>query len=155
MAERGRTLAPLFTENNLQIMLIFNVLKSMFTNKCPRCHSGDVFVQNNPYRLKSMFKVHSNCSHCNLKYEKEPSFFYGSLYVSYALTSGWFIIFFVIQSYLLHWSGWNAITFFCIFIILVSPLTLRWSRMLWLNFFFTFHPELKQPKKQSKLQSFQ
>ena len=31
---------------------------------------------------------HKNCSHCNLKYEIEPGFFYGAMYVSYALAIG-------------------------------------------------------------------
>lgn len=130
-------------------MIITNVLYSMFTNKCPQCHTGDVFVRKNPYRLKSMFELHTTCSHCQLKYEKEPSFFYGALYVSYALTSGWFILFFVIQSYFLHWSVVYSIVFFISFIVAMAPLTLRWSRLLWLNFFFTFDPKLKNNPRNS------
>lgn len=127
-------------------MLLYNMLYSMLTNKCSRCHQGDIFISKNPYNLSSMFKLHSNCSHCNLKYEREPSFFYGALYVSYAISSGWFMILFALQSYILNWDTLYFILFFSFFIIAVAPLTLRWSRIIWLNFFYKYSSEYKSNK---------
>ncbi|MDP3558455.1 MAG: DUF983 domain-containing protein [Bacteroidota bacterium] len=112
-------------------------------NKCSRCHQGDVFVSKNPYNLFRMFEVHKTCSHCNLKYEKEPSFFYGAMYVSYAISSGWFMIWYALESTLLNWETLNFALFVTGFIIVVSPLTLRWSRLIWLNFFYKYKPEYK------------
>jgi hypothetical protein len=95
--------------------------------------------------------MHEKCEHCELKYEREPSFFYGAMYVSYALTSGWFIIWYVL--FLTALKDLDALTFALLMtgsIIALSPLTIRWSRMLWLNFFFTFSKELYQSKKQKQ-----
>ncbi|MFO0436645.1 MAG: DUF983 domain-containing protein, partial [Sphingobacteriaceae bacterium] len=83
-------------------MRIINTIISMLFNKCPRCHQGDVFTEKNPYKLNKVFSMHETCSHCQLKYEKEPSFFYGAMYVSYALTSGWFTIWFALYNYVLN-----------------------------------------------------
>ncbi len=116
-------------------MKILNILTSTFLNKCPRCHEGQVFTFNNPYRLGSMFSIHKNCSHCGLKYEKEPSFFYGAMYASYALTSGWFIVWFFIDMFFLHLDTLTFAVLITISIIALSPLTIRLSRLLWLNFF--------------------
>lgn len=42
-----------------------------------------------------MFKfseMHSNCPNCNLRYEVEPGFWFGAMYVSYALTVGIMVV---------------------------------------------------------------
>ncbi|MCU0359220.1 MAG: DUF983 domain-containing protein [Bacteroidia bacterium] len=119
-------------------MKILNIFYSTFLNKCPRCHEGKVFEQNNPYRLSDMFKTNKTCSHCELKYEKEPNFFYGAMYVSYALTSGWFIVWFFIDLLYLHMETLNFALFITLSIIALSPLTIRLSRLMWLNFFNKF-----------------
>lgn len=124
-------------------MLLVNIFYSMIMNKCSRCHTGDVFESKNPYKLSKMFSMHKNCSHCGLKYEKEPSFFYGALYVSYAITSGWFIIAYVLQNTLFNLELLTFAVGITVFITLVSPLTLRWSRLIWLNFFYKYKKEYK------------
>jgi uncharacterized protein (DUF983 family) len=128
-------------------MRILDTLYSTFFNKCPRCHKGDVFTEKNPYALTKLFSMHEHCSHCDLKYEKEPSFFYGAMYVSYALTSGWFIVWYIL--FLTVLSDLNTLTFALSMtgtIILMSPLTVRFSRLIWLNFFFKFDKELSTDK---------
>lgn len=126
-----------------RIMLILHLLYSTFANKCSRCNQGEVFVSKNPYNLGTMFKMHKTCSHCNLEYEKEPSFFYGAMYVSYGISSGWFIIWYALQNFVLNWETLNFASFITGFIILVSPLTLRWSRLIWLNLFYKYRKEYK------------
>lgn len=125
-------------------MLIPNILYSMAMNKCSRCHQGDVFVSKNPYKLSKIFEMHKTCSHCHLEFEPEPSFFYGAMYVSYAISSGWFIIWFALQSFLLNWETLHFALFVTGFIIAVAPLTLRWSRLIWLNFFFKYKKEFNR-----------
>ena len=64
----------------------------------------------------------------------EPSFFYGAMYVSYALTVGLAVAIFII-SYVL---GLGLIgSFIAIFIVLIAliPLTMRISRLLYINMF--------------------
>ncbi len=125
-------------------MVIIEALYSMFANKCTRCHKGDIFEEKNPYKLGKMFKMHETCNHCHLKYDREPGFFYGAMYVSYALTVGWFIIWFALQSYVFQWSTTVFLTAFISFLVLSSPLTLRWSRIIWLNIFFRYHKEYER-----------
>lgn len=133
-------------------MLIFNILYSMLGNKCSRCHQGDVFESKNPYNLSKVFKMHKSCSHCHLEYEKEPSFFYGALYVSYAISSGWFMIWYTLQSFVLNWDTLNFALFITGFIIVVAPLTLRWSRLIWLNFFYKYKKEFNRNSKSKSIE---
>ena len=119
-------------------MKLANIFYSTFFNKCPRCHSAPVFKKSNPYALSKMFHVHERCNSCDLKYEKEPSFFYGAMYVSYALTSGWFIVWFILYLTVLEMDTLLFAILVSVSIIALSPITLRLSRMLWLNFFYSY-----------------
>lgn len=132
-------------------MKLAELIYSTATNKCPRCHQGDVFVSKNPYNFSKMFEVHKHCSHCDLKYEKEPSFFYGSMYVSYALTSGWFIVWFALQNFVLDWDTLNFGIFIAVTLTILSPLSLRWSRLIWLNFFYKYDKSLSKSNKHQTL----
>lgn len=129
-------------------MKIGETIYSTIMNRCPKCHQGVVFKSHNPYNLKRMFEMEESCDCCGLKYAKEPSFFYGAMYVSYALTSGWFIVWFALQNYVLNWDTLAFALFILGTIILLSPLTLRWSRLIWLNFFFKYDKSYNKSKQQ-------
>ncbi|MBK9636286.1 MAG: DUF983 domain-containing protein [Bacteroidetes bacterium] len=45
-----------------------------------------MFIDRNPYHLKTMSKMHSHCPNCGLNFEPEPGYYYGAMYVSYAFT---------------------------------------------------------------------
>ena len=130
------------------MMLIANIAYSVVFNKCPQCHKGKV-LKFPPYQLGKLLETEELCSHCNLKFEKEPGFFYGAMYVSYALTSGFFIVSYILQLTVLE----LPITQFAILMVsallLTFPLIARWSRLLWLNFFVPFNP-LKAKKNITK-----
>lgn len=128
-------------------MRILDMFYSTFLNKCPRCHTGDVFTEKNPYALTKIFSMHERCSHCELKYEREPSFFYGAMYVSYALTSGWFIVWYVLFLTVLSVDTLYFALAITASIVVLSPITLRWSRLIWLNFFYKFDKQLKTNKQ--------
>ncbi len=127
-------------------MKIIETIVSTVGNKCPRCHTGEVFAEKNPFILSKMFSMHKNCSHCNLLYEREPSFFYGAMYVSYALTSGWFIVWFFLNKYIFNFDTLFFAISMVLSIVILSPLTLRWSRLIWLNFFNKYDSKFKNGK---------
>ena len=62
-----------------------NKLYSILTGSCPKCHEENMFINKNPYKLSDTLKMHKRCSNCCTKYKIEPSFFFGSMYVSYAV----------------------------------------------------------------------
>jgi hypothetical protein len=132
-------------------MKILQTIYSMWFNKCPRCHQGDVFTEKNPFNLKKIFSLYSHCSECKLKYEKEPSFFYGAMYVSYGLTSGWFIMWYIIYSYFINLETLFFVSLLVLSIIILSPLTIRWSRLIWLNLFFKFDKTYINKTNQNKV----
>lgn len=115
-------------------------LYSVWHNKCPRCQEGDFFVKPAGFRFKDNLKTHENCSNCGLKYMIEPSFFYGAMYVSYAITVAMAVAVFVICQ-LFDLSLVASLISILVVLILANPFVMRVSRLLYINMFIRFKPE--------------
>ncbi|MBK6836428.1 MAG: DUF983 domain-containing protein [Bacteroidetes bacterium] len=122
-------------------MRITNTLYTMLFNKCPQCHQGQVFKSKNPYAIGRIFEMHEKCEHCELKFEKETGFFTEHC-MFHALTSGWFLTWFVLYLTVLKWDTFYFALFIAGTLIALSPLAIRWSRLIWLNFFYKYKKEL-------------
>ena len=115
-------------------------LYSILTGSCPKCHLESMYKDPNPYHLGSLFKMHERCSHCKTKYKIEPSFFYGAMYVSYAVGiafagAAFVISFLVFQTSLLYTFGSIVAT-----LIVFMPVIIRLSRNIWINIFMHYDP---------------
>src|SRR5215510_8587941 len=58
----------------------------LFACKCPRCRLGNMFETSNPWRLKTTMKMNKHCPVCGQPLDIEVGFYYGSSYISYALS---------------------------------------------------------------------
>lgn len=102
--------------------------------RCPRCHEGEVF--------SGAVKMNKRCPNCGLKFEREPGYFYGAMYFSYAfavLFIGVFalIINMFVPTMRLHWLLFTALMAFLPFV----PLVFRYSRVLWMYVDRSIDPE--------------
>ncbi|WP_378184955.1 DUF983 domain-containing protein [Aquimarina sp. W85] len=125
-------------------------LYSILFLKCPRCHQGD-FLKSHPYKFSDFNKVKEECDHCKLKYSIEPSFYYGSMYVSYGVGIAIAVTVFVIL-YLLDSDLQPLTIFYSILITLVvfMPYIGAISKAIWANLFFKYDKELAAKIKQPK-----
>ena len=110
-------------------------LYSILTGTCPRCQNESMYKDKNPFHLKNTLKMNETCSHCGLKYQIEPSFFYGAMYVSYALNVAIGVAAFIISSKFLDLDITSAFIFIITATTLLYPLVLRWSRNIYINIF--------------------
>ncbi|KPM48384.1 DUF983 domain-containing protein [Jiulongibacter sediminis] len=118
-------------------------LKSALALKCPRCNQGELFESKNPYQPGKMMTMHTHCSNCGLRYEKEQGFFYGAMYVSYMLnialfvtaTVGWYLF---IED-LIDWRIYIGI--YVLLTVLLVPIIFRYSRSLWMIMMIKYEPE--------------
>ena len=117
------------------------ILYSVSKNKCPRCHQGDVFVYGHAFK-KGFDKMHTHCSCCHLKYEKEPGFFFGAMYVSYALTVAIFVTVWVLNLWFLNLSTSGFIVAVILSIVGLMTIVYQASRLIWLNFFVRYKKEM-------------
>ena len=115
-----------------------NKLYSIFFSYCPQCHQEFMYKTKNPYLLSNTLKMNQNCSHCNLKYIMEPSFFYGSMYVSYGVGIGFALVAFLISILLFGFNLIYGFGFIVLSQILLLPVILRLSRNIWINIFVRY-----------------
>lgn len=113
-------------------------LYSIVNNKCPRCHHGSFFKHSITYKPSKSIELHENCPTCNLKYVIEPSFFYGAMYVGYALTVAVSVIAFLIANLIFTVTLLESFAIIFLSLLILMPINLRLSRIIWINMFISF-----------------
>ena len=117
---------------------------SILFNKCPRCHSGKFWKHTNPF--KNIFKKEEKddmyCSNCSLLFELEVGFWYGAMYVSYAIGVAIMLFLWGLSSFLFpEINIFNQIFFVIFFILLSAPVNYHYSRLIWINIFVHYKNE--------------
>lgn len=120
-------------------------LVSTLDNRCPRCRTGKIFSSSNPYDLKNTVKMHRQCPVCGQPTEIEVGFYYGTGYVSYAVTTAFSVATFIAWWVLIGFSTEDTRFFWwlginSVLMILMQPLFMRLSRSLWLSWFVKYDP---------------
>lgn len=122
-------------------MLEGTKLYSIARLKCPRCHKGNLFLSPNPYSFSDIDKMPDNCPVCGQKYWLEPGFYYGAMYISYALTIALSVSVFVAMIVLWHFDMYWYLGINSTAILLLFPPIFRVSRAIWANIFIKYAPE--------------
>ena len=146
---------------------VYGIIKGV----CPKCHNESMYKNPNPYAVTQLFEMHERCSHCNNKYKIEPSFFYGSMYVSYGVGIAFAVAALISGRFDRAWARWSrpwaltAVAAFVIsylflnstlttaFIVIVAtmivlyPIIIRLSRNIWINLFMSYDKNLDKTNK--------
>jgi len=109
-------------------------LKSVIQGRCPQCRQEKMFAHG-AFHPKFL-SMHTTCSHCNLQYEREPGFFYGAMYVSYAFS----VAIVLVAGFLVYFIGSDPeanvyITVVVIASVVLYPFNFRYSRILFIHLF--------------------
>ncbi|UZH56237.1 DUF983 domain-containing protein [Salinimicrobium tongyeongense] len=118
-----------------------NKLYSIFTGTCPVCQEESMYKASNPYKVSKLFAMHDRCSNCGTKYKMEPSFFFGAMYVSYAVGIAFATAAFVISYFFLSLPLLPTFIIIVATLVIFLPVIVRWSRNIWINFFFSYDPK--------------
>ncbi|MGZ5242676.1 MAG: DUF983 domain-containing protein [Bacteroidia bacterium] len=107
---------------------------ALLMQKCPRCHTGEVFLHPT-YSLK-FTQMHSKCPHCGQDFEVEPGFYYGAMYISYGITVVIGLIVMLGANILLNDPEvWVYLIILTSTLLLLSPISFRYSRLMMLYWF--------------------
>ena len=117
-------------------------LNSILTGTCPKCQKESMYVDRNPLHFSKLLKMFDNCSYCGLKYQIEPSFFYGAMYVSYALNVAVGIGAFIISFVFFKTNLKTSFVTILVSIIVLYPIILRLARNIYINMFVDFDDSL-------------
>ncbi|MBR9844907.1 MAG: DUF983 domain-containing protein [Algicola sp.] len=124
------------------MMLKGTKIYSIFTGACPKCHQESMYKTKNPYVLSDVLKINEKCSNCNTRYRLEPSFFYGSMYVSYGVGIAFAVAAFIISYLFLKTSLMTAFISIVITMVVFGPIIMRLSRNIWINLFMSYDKNL-------------
>ncbi|WP_278022680.1 DUF983 domain-containing protein [Flavobacterium ginsengisoli] len=119
-------------------------LNSIITGSCPKCQKESMYEDKNPLHLSKVLKMNENCSHCGFKYQIEPSFFYGAMYVSYALNVAVGILAFIVSFVFFEATIEQSFIAIILTLVVLFPFVLRLSRNLYINMFVSYDPKAGQ-----------
>jgi uncharacterized protein (DUF983 family) len=122
-------------------------LYSILRMRCPRCHEEPLFESRSAYSWSKMATMPKHCSHCGQKYELEPSFYYGAMYVSYGYTVAIFVAVFIITKFVLGWGIWGTVASLSLILLSIGPYLLRLSRSTYINLFVQYDPHFAKKRK--------
>lgn len=125
-------------------------LYSIATNTCPRCNEGTFFKTSNPYDLKDFDKINSSCEYCGESFQREPGFYIGAMYISYALSVAMVITAFVGFVIIFGFDIEYVLAGLIPAIIILMPVLFRTARIIWLNIFVSYDPEIGEWARQKK-----
>lgn len=115
-----------------------NKLRSIFYGTCPRCQEDRMYLESNPYIITKLYAMQQKCSSCGLKYQMEPSFFYGAMYVSYAVAIAFGVAAFVISNLFLGTGLVSTVIIIVSTLVVFMPVIARLSRSIWINIFVKY-----------------
>ena len=125
-------------------------IKSSIEARCPRCRTGLMF--NSTLLSLKKSRMVEKCPACDLKFEKEPGYFYVAMYVSYVLVVAELVAACVATAVLSGGveSPWPYIVVAIAITFLLAPFNTRYSRVIllyWLTPQFKFNRKIFEKVK--------
>jgi uncharacterized protein (DUF983 family) len=113
---------------------IFRFIRNVYKEKCPKCKAGQMFKKGNS--ILNVPEMNESCSSCNYKFEREPGYFIGAMYLSYglALSQGglvFILAYFFLPPLSVGWTLFLVISTFFLF----AKKNYKWSRLLYVYIF--------------------
>lgn len=98
----------------------------------------------NAYKLSEFSKMHQQCSVCGQPFEPEPGYYFGAMYVSYAINVAIMVAVWVATLVLFEdeFNVWWLVAWTIVTGLALTPLTFRMARLIWINFFIKYDQTL-------------
>jgi len=91
---------------------------------CPRCGRGTLYA--------TFFGMREACPVCGFRYEREPGYFIGAIYLNYAVTVGLAMGLVLVLDWTIGLTLTQQLAIAVPLVSVVPVLFFRWSRSLWL-----------------------
>ena len=118
-------------------------LYSILTGTCPKCQNESMYTDQNLLHVQNSLKMNEKCSHCGFKYQIEPGFFFGAMYVSYGLNVAVGIAAFIVAYYISE-SLKTAFISIIVTLLVLFPIIMRLSRSMYINMFVNYEGDTKK-----------
>jgi uncharacterized protein (DUF983 family) len=100
---------------------------AVLRQRCPKCRQGPIF--------SGRTRMNEYCPRCGLRFEREPGYFLGAMYFSYAFSIP-ILGLLILAGHLLlpDWRIEGIIGLAAVAYVPFMPLVFRYSRVLWIYF---------------------
>jgi uncharacterized protein (DUF983 family) len=113
-----------------------NTIVNAIQCKCPKCKKGNMFIDKGNILLFKIPAMHDRCEKCHFKFEKETGFFFGAMFVSYALAAAQMIASLVLFWVFIDLSPLNVFLIITVTAFLLATINYRISRSIWVYLFY-------------------
>ncbi|WP_339713930.1 DUF983 domain-containing protein [Cyclobacterium amurskyense] len=113
--------------------------------KCPKCRKGNLFPAS-VFSFRKLSQINQCCPNCGVELVPEPDFYYGAMYISYALSVALFINVMIVLNYVFDDPDLMVYIVSVVFFnIALLPIMLRYSKVLYLYGMgkISYEPNLK------------
>lgn len=115
-----------YNDGSVPVSPLMTQLSSIARQRCPKCHEGRPF--------RSLLTMHRACPVCGHVFEREPGYFVGAMYVSYALAIPVYLVVSEVLELLLRgWSDWVILGLAACLLVPFAPILFRYSRVIWMH----------------------
>jgi len=90
--------------------------------------------------FRGLLAMHERCSACGLRFEREPGYFLGSIYLNYGAAIAVAIALHLVLSTSLGWSAGGELAVIVPVVVALGFFLFRVARALWLAFDLHFDP---------------
>jgi uncharacterized protein (DUF983 family) len=106
-----------------------SAIRGIVRQVCPRCRQGPMF---RPFSVRRWIDMYAVCPVCDLKFDREPGYFLGAMYVSYLLSIPPVLALVFILWLLAGWSFGAAVFGAFVAYLPFVPFMVRLSRVIWI-----------------------
>jgi len=104
-----------------------SAIVAVLRQRCPRCRQGPIF--------SGRLSMNECCPRCGLRFEREPGYFLGAMYFSYALSIPILGLLILAEHLLLpDWRIDVVIGLAALAYVPFMPMVFRYSRVFWIYF---------------------
>ena len=122
-----------------------SLLSTIVNCKCPKCRKGRMFPKGTFANPLKFSKMNERCSECGQSFEPEPGYYFGAMFVSYALNTALFIAAWVLLTVIYpDYSLSTLLILLGLTVILSLPLIFRLSRSIWIAIFIPYQKPAAQ-----------
>ncbi len=111
--------------------MLLHLLKS----ECPNCHKGKIFDKQSVFTF-GFPKMNKECSHCHVRFNKEPGYFFGAMYMNYMLNvAEGILIYALVRPFFDEPFDLRIFPIIAGVLVSLTFVNIRLSRLLWIYMF--------------------
>jgi uncharacterized protein (DUF983 family) len=117
---------------------------------CPKCRRSQLFKH--PFKVSDPLAMNKQCPVCGQKFEPEPGFYYGAMFISYIFLGFFSLGLTGLLVFYFHFSIELAFGILLTILALIFLWNLRFSRSIWIHSVIKFDPKTRQLAEKPSLE---